>query len=596
MADRTRIALRQMAKEEPELAARLVLQTLPAAAQRISPPLAYDMTVEGIGTWHVAVTERGAEVTQGANGRADFELVADPAGLAQMALGASALRLMLGGHVKIKGKRRRALKLRAMSNGSDPSMAEAVAAGAKVDADAIYRALPYLIDPEWTRGHSFTVGYEIAGEGGGRWFVQVRDGQPLVVTTEPPEGGADGTTRVSAETFRGLVSGKITPPEAMSQQLTDIEGEIYPVTLLGRWMDRSQGRDDEELRREQHQRAVQASRAGTWGGVSTNGKPLPAGRPVAEGGQGDPGHDAAGDARRGDLMSYEQLYALWERQNWKAHEIDFSVDREQWVATPREAQLHSTWSLGSFYVGEERVTADLAPFVMAAPNGEVEIFLSTQLVDEARHAAFFDRFGAEVMALDSDDLRGRLRDLEEQMLGKPWHDVFDGGLRDIAHRVQESPDDIDLFVEGITTYHLIIEGVLAMTGQRFILKYMEDHSLYPGFQKGFSLVEQDEHRHIAFGVRFLKDAVASDPSFGEIVQRRVEELVPRACGVFVPPYVDNAAEFTSYGYHSSHIYGFAYRKLKRRMAVLGLEVPPAEDLMPGPIASPEEARAAGAPV
>jgi hypothetical protein len=32
------------------------------------------------------------------------------------------------------------------------------------------------------------------------------------------------------------------------------------------------------------------------------------------------------------------------------------------------------------------------------------------------------------------------------------------------------------------------------------------------------------------------------------------------------------------------------------MTLLGLEVPPAEQLMPGPIATPEEARAAGAPV
>jgi hypothetical protein len=66
--------------------------------------------------------------------------------------------------------------------------------------------------------------------------------------------------------------------------------------------------------------------------------------------------------------------------------------------------------------------------------------------------------------------------------------------------------------------------------------------------------------------------------------------------VFVPPYADDPREFTSYGYHSSHVYGFAYRKLKRRMGVLGLDVPPPEELMPGPIASPEEARAAGAPV
>ena len=33
-----------------------------------------------------------------------------------------------------------------------------------------------------------------------------------------------------------------------------------------------------------------------------------------------------------------------------------------------------------------------------------------------------------------------------------------------------------------------------MTGRRFILKYIEDHDMYPGFQEGFSLVEQDEHR------------------------------------------------------------------------------------------------------
>ena len=48
----------------------------------------------------------------------------------------------------------------------------------------------------------------------------------------------------------------------------------------------------------------------------------------------------------------------------------------------------------------------------------------------------------------------------------------------------------------------MVPGVLAMTGQRFILQYLEDHDMFPGFRQGFSLVEQDEHRHIAFGVRF----------------------------------------------------------------------------------------------
>src|SRR4029078_3140676 len=101
---------------------------------------------------------------------------------------------------------------------------------------------------------------------------------------------------------------------------------------------------------------------------------------------------AAADQCGDGLLDSRQLYALWERQNWKATELDFSVDREQWVITPREAQESTLLSLGSFYVGEERVTADLAPFLQAAPTGEVELFLATQLVDDSRHAACFDRF------------------------------------------------------------------------------------------------------------------------------------------------------------------------------------------------------------
>ena len=178
---------------------------------------------------------------------------------------------------------------------------------------------------------------------------------------------------------------------------------------------------------------------------------------------------------------------------------------------------------------------------------------------------------------------------------EPWHTVFDDDLRGISKRIAERPDDLDLFVEGITTYHMVIEGVLAMTGQHFLLKYMEDHGLYPGFRKGFSMVERDEHRHIAFGVRFLKDMIEQDARYGEIVTNKILELVPHAALVFAPPYADSPQEFVSYGYTSSEIYGFAYRSLKRRMGLLGLEVPPAAELMPGPVdsdanvASPEQA-------
>ena len=581
---RTQQTLRRVAQDDPELAARLILQALPAAAGQISGELDYDLAVEGIGAYRVSVADGRARVEPLADGSpgsdgADFALLTDARGLAAMAAGASPAWLMLRRQLRIRGKRRRALKLREM--GAEASLAEVVQGGGRVDPDLLYRSLPYAIEPEWTRGHRFVVAYELTGNPSGTWYVEVRDGEPVRVTREPPEAPVAATVRTSGDTYLQILARELTPSRAMQRHLTVVDGAVHPVTILGRWIERAEGADGPEQDREDAQRRRQESRLGTWGSAAQT-----SGNGSAGGGQGDPAHESEGRRRAtGELLDYGQLYALWEKQNWKAHELDFSRDRVQWLATPSEAQQNTMWSLGSFYAGEERVTADLAPFLMAAPTTEIEIFLSTQLVDEARHAAFFDRFAAEVMALESDDMRGRLSEIEATM-PQAWRDVFDGALRGVAGELRDRPDDLDLFVRGVATYHMVIEGFLAMTGQRMIIDWMADHDLYPGFVEGFSLVERDEHRHIAFGVRFLREMVERDSRYGEIVERTVAELVPKAALVLCPPYVDDPSDFMSYGYHSSHVYGYAYRALKRRLTAIGLELPPPEDLLPGPISEP----------
>lgn len=576
----------RMAREDPELAGRLFVTALPASATTIHGQLHYRLDLEHVGSFDVDVRDGEASVTDlngvvagaSANGASpDFVMRTDPLTLARMATGTSPLRMMLSGRLRIRGKRRRATRLRQMAG--DLSMRDIVRAGVRPDPDLVYRSLPYAIEPEWTRGHNFCIAYNMEADetgGGGTWYLIVDDGS-VEIAREPPPSGVDSTLSLSHGTWLGLMSGDLNPPDAMRTQLTRVDGRMHPVTIFGRWIERAEGRDDRELEREARQRAAQGQRA-TWGSKSNGSQ---------RAGQGDPAVEQAGQTRvrKVQLLSYEELYALWERQNWKAHEIDFTVDKQQWLATPTDGQQDTLWSLGNFYVGEERVAADLAPFVLAAPSGEVEIFLATQLVDEARHAAFFDRFMAEVLVLEPDDIRGRLATLEDR-LGSAWRELFDDNLRDIAKQIQSRPHDMDLFVEGITVYHLVIEGVLAMTGQHQILKYLGSHDIYPGFQKGFSLVEQDEHRHIAFGVRFLRDAVEAEPRYRDLIERKIAELVPRAAYVFVPPHVDDPTDFVSYDYHSSEIYGFAYRALKRRMNVIGVEIPPASELMPGAIDEP----------
>ena len=560
-----------MAESDPDLAARLIVQSLPVAAAKLPDGMSYRLELDGVGAWTVSSLggrAKVAEVLAGAdlNGET-FAISTDAETLARVASGRNPVGSLMNGRLKLRGRRRKALALRKLDPEAGPR--ELARLGHPVDPDLVFRSLAYAIEPEWTRGHGFTVAYELVGEGGGAWRVVVDDG---AVRVERGLGeDPDALVRLRYTDWLELLSGELTPPDAMRLGKTEVEGSIPPVTLLGRWIDRAAGIDGPELEREERQRRIQAENAGSWGSKVTAG-----------GAAGDAGDPAESRRPKGGLLNYEQLYALWERQNWRAHELDFSVDREHWLISPGEAQRHTAFSIGSFYVGEERVTADLAPFLLAAPSGEIEAFLATQLVDEMRHAVFFDRWASEVMGLESGGFRERLHEIEDRMLG-PWHFLFDDSLREIANRIKDRPDDLELFVEGIVTYHMVTEGVLAMPGQRMMIEYTADHDLYPGFNKGFSLVEQDEHRHIAFGVRFLKDVCDERPEMKGVIVRRLEELLPKAAEVFCPPEADDASDFVSYGHHSSQIYGFAYQALKRRMAAIGIEIPPPERLMPGPV-------------
>src|SRR5918992_4771096 len=96
------------------------------------------------------------------------------------------------------------------------------------------------------------------------------------------------------------------------------------------------------------------------------------------------------------------LYNRWERQNWKTQDLDFSEDRAQWESMTGflegfRTELQRSFTL--FFVGEQAVTDTLSPLVHAAPDEGSRIFLSTQLVDEARHSVFFSRFFNEVVGL-----------------------------------------------------------------------------------------------------------------------------------------------------------------------------------------------------
>src|SRR3954465_4760127 len=231
---RAQEAFRQMAYSDPDLAAKLVIMSLPVTAKRIHGELTYDLTVDGWGTYRVSKRNGTASVDEQPqrpevdrpDPGVDFTMAMDARTLAQMAAGANPARLMIDGRLRIRGKRRRALKLRAMAEG-ELDLAEVLRSGAQIDPDLLYRSLEYLIDPEWTKGHKFVVVYELDGKA---WQVEVRDGSRVTVATGRPNK-AESTVRLSMETFNSLLNGELTPTQAMQRDLTSVEGQIYPVTL-----------------------------------------------------------------------------------------------------------------------------------------------------------------------------------------------------------------------------------------------------------------------------------------------------------------------------------------------------------------------------
>jgi ribonucleoside-diphosphate reductase beta chain len=267
-------------------------------------------------------------------------------------------------------------------------------------------------------------------------------------------------------------------------------------------------------------------------------------------------------------MDPQQLYELWERQHWSAHAIDFAPDRADWDGLPAAEKAEISWVLSSFFIGEERVTTQFSGLVQAYETQSEEAYLTTQQVDEARHAQHFDRFQAQVLGRDGtfDERLARAR----RDLNADFVTLFDGALVDAGRALVADPDDLAAKVDFVTTYHMIVEGTLALTGQHFMTRFLEERGILPGFLEGFRHISSDEHRHVAYGTWFLQSK-ARDDALRQRIADRLLELLPITAGVLVPPGADPAG-FTLLGYHSDEINAFAFTALSRRLKVIGVDL------------------------
>jgi hypothetical protein len=231
-----------------------------------------------------------------------------------------------------------------------------------------------------------------------------------------------------------------------------------------------------------------------------------------------------------ERISYEDLYERWERSNWRASEIDFRRDSEDWERrfsdVDRRAAIFN-WSL--FFWGEDAVADNVATSLEAI----------------------------------------------RPQLTWGFHKVF-GRLDRMADELRRDRSKPQL-AAAVALYHVVIEATMAQPGQHVFERHVERTGLLPGFREGIRHVSEDEQRHIGFGVKLLSELVAEDPECRDSVAELLREVAPWTTAVLIPPNWD-MRYVEALGFTLEEVAEAGVRSFESKMRAAGL---PLEEL-PGP--------------
>jgi ribonucleotide reductase small subunit/SCP-2 sterol transfer family protein len=281
-----------------------------------------------------------------------------------------------------------------------------------------------------------------------------------------------------------------------------------------------------------------------------------------------------------DAISYTDLYSRWERGNWSATELDFTEDARQWREEFTEFERKAAmWNYCLFFWGEDAVADNLSPYIDAAPLEEQKYFLTTQQVDEARHAVFFKRFMQEVCEVGDGTMSSGLSAIKPQLTS---------GFRKIFDRLDRMADELRAdrspaqLAAAVTLYHVVIEAALAQPGQHFICSYLEERNQLPAFRQGMEKIAADEQRHIGFGVKLLSDLNREDPvGVPKAVARILRDVTRYTAQVLMPPGWDESyLTVFNYTFDKVGVEGLTSMTTKLRSAGLPVESLPGPALLP----------------
>jgi len=225
-----------------------------------------------------------------------------------------------------------------------------------------------------------------------------------------------------------------------------------------------------------------------------------------------------------DLDSYPMK--LWAKAKkygiWNPADIDLSEDKKHWANLSDLERLFIARIVTQFQAGEEAVTLDLLPLIMAiAKEGRVEeeIYLTSFLWEEAKHMEGFTRIINEVIG------EAVFTEAKKDALVPAYQTIFYEVLPETMNKLITDPSPENM-ARASVTYNMIIEGVLAETGYLAFHQTLSANNIMPGMVDFTAKLKQDESRHIAYGIFLLSRLISENgPSVWEAVQDQMQKMM-----------------------------------------------------------------------
>lgn len=234
-----------------------------------------------------------------------------------------------------------------------------------------------------------------------------------------------------------------------------------------------------------------------------------------------------------------QYYRTEVLRHWDPAAIDLETDRENLIesAVLSVPQALDTLKdpLARFGAGEQSVTEDLMPLGTVLEDINDQMFITTQLYEESKHAEFFHRYWTEVIH-PAEEAMGvePSSPYDDRWFGSDYVELFERN-EEAMYRLL-SDDSPEALANAYCHYHMTIEGMLAESGYYGLQSMFGPGKVspvtpeLPGLDQGLQYIRGDEGRHVGFGALKLRELTTEGPVDRGFVESTLDELLELVVG------------------------------------------------------------------